>query len=90
MSSRSPVTALSKLKVEKYDEAIAFLRQVIDVTLNLSIGNGHWKPGQTGTISSTLAVIDLSDQIFAHGLDFLLTARLTQDCLENLFSTIRL
>ena len=90
MSSRSPVNALSKAKIEKYDEAIAFLRDVVHVTQALSIGDGRWKPVQTGIILSTLSVIDLSDEILAYDLEFLLTARLTQDCLENLFSTIRL
>ena len=90
MSSRHAGITLNKNNIQKYDEEIAFLKQIVDVFFNISIGDGKWKPGQTGVILSTLAIISLSDELLARDLDFLLTARLTQDCLENLFSTIRL
>lgn len=90
MSSRQPAMALSKKHVERYDEEIRFLNEIVATFARLEIGNGSWKPIQTGIILSTKSVIQLSDELSAHGLDFLLTSRMTQDCLENLFSTVRL
>ena len=43
---------------------------------------------QTGTILSTESVMEFTDAMLDDNM-FLLTSRLTQDCLENLFSTIR-
>lgn len=90
VSSRHPAMALSKNHIEIYDKEIGFLQEIIQVFSKLEIGNGSWKPVQTGIILSTLSIIQLSDELSAHGLDFLLTSRMTQDCLENLFSTVRL
>ena len=91
MSSRHPVLALSKFDVEKYECAISFLHVVIDVFDNLAIGQkATWKPVQTGVILSTLSVLQLQERLLNYdNFKFLLTARLTQDCLENLFSCIR-
>jgi hypothetical protein len=91
MSSRHPVIAISKFDVDKYNNAIEFLRSMIDIFENLSIGkNGAWKPVQTGIILSTQSVIDLQHRYLNNdNFKFLLTSRLTQDCLENLFSCVR-
>lgn len=91
MSSRSPATALSNLKRENYDKAKKVLTDVIDIFQNIQIGRGGWKPVQTGIILSTLTVTSLAtDLLDTDNIRYLLTARLTQDCLENLFSTLRL
>ena len=47
-------------------------------------------PVQTGIISAATGILQLAEELIEDGMDFLMTARLTQDCLENLFSTIRL
>ena len=91
MSSRHPVLALSKLRPEKYKEAVMFLHSVIDLFKNLKIGErGYWKPVQTGIIMSTTSVLEIQDELLNAGYKFLLTSRLTQDCLENLFSMVKL
>lgn len=90
MSSRSVKLALSKHDVVAYDSAITFLKEVVSMFSAISIGDGRWKPVQTAVILSTESVIKLSDEVLAHGTQFLMTSRLTQDCLENLFSTVRL
>ena len=90
MSSRTPAMALSKLHHEKFDEAKEFLMQVIDLFTNILIGMDRWKPVQTGIILATTSILQLAEELIEDGMDFLMTARLTQDCLENLFSTIRL
>ena len=58
-------------------------------SVSFKVGNGVWKPIQTGIILATNNVISLSERILREGVAFLLTSRLTQDCLENLFSTVR-
>lgn len=49
-----------------------------------------WKPVQSGIRLATQTVLDLHEQLVIKGeLKFLLTGRLTQDALENIFSQIR-
>ena len=89
MSSRHPVMSLSRRKKDAYDAAINFLCSFMDMIAKLDIGDrGHWKPVQTGILMSTSFVINMADDILANQ-PFLLTSRLTQDCLENLFSCVR-
>lgn len=91
MTARHPVTALSTFTPERYEEAINFLREVMMVFECIEIGKyGHWKPVQSGVRLSTQSVLDLQD-LFLHqnSYKFLLTSRLSQDCLENLFSCVR-
>ena len=82
--------AVSNLKPEKFNEAKDFLMQVIDLVTHMSIGKGQWKPVQTENILATTGILQLAEELIDGGMDFVMTARLTQDCLENLFSTIRL
>jgi hypothetical protein len=89
MSSRSIKMALSKSDISAYNNARALLQHVITIFSDLSIGDGRWKPVQSAIIMSTSSVLALSDDILSGNLDFLMTSRLTQDCLENLFSSIR-
>ena len=90
LSSRTPAMALSKLHPEKFDEAKEFLIQFIDLFTNISIRMDQWKPVQTGIILTTTGILQLAKELIEDGMDFLMTARLTQDCLDNLFSTIHL
>lgn len=57
----------------------------------LQIGRKReWKPLQTGVILSTTSIISLAGDLLDRGiLEFLLTSRLTQGCIENLFSVVR-
>lgn len=51
----------------------------------------HWKPSQAGLLISTTVVLCLSDELLKkRGYRYLLTGRLIQDCLENIFSVVRL
>lgn len=88
MSSRHPVMALSKSKPDKYAEAVAFLRSFAYLIKSISAGQGQWKPVQSGIILSTHSVLELAECLLPKQ-SFLLTSRLTQDCLENLFSSVR-
>lgn len=90
MSSRHPVMALSKRQEEKYNQSIQFLQSVVEDVCEMSLDSkGKWKPVQTGFLLSTTSIITLAE-ILLKDQPYILTARFTQDCLENLFSTIRL
>lgn len=89
MSSRSPIMALSKHKLEKYEEAVNFLRNFSRMISGCKFGEKDiWKPVQSGIAMSTLSIIELSEDLLGT-IGFLLTSRLTQDCLENLFGDVR-
>lgn len=89
ISSRHPVLALSYLNRAKHDEAVKFLESFIDLAKSMEIGSKKiWKPVQTGIILSTMSVLELQKELLDDGHAFLLTSRFTQDCLENLFSSV--
>ena len=89
MSSRRVSTALSHLKMENYKKAITFLQDSIHLFHGLKIGDGRWKPVQTGLIMATTAILEVHQDLLNRGHKFVLTSRFTQDCLENTFSCIR-
>lgn len=79
------------MNLDKYEEAVKFLRGVIKLFEGLKVGiKGEWKPIQTGVLLSTTSVLNIADELLDAGHKFLLTSRLTQDCLENLFLVVRL
>jgi len=82
--------ALGKLNVEKFEETMQFLREVIQVVTEMEVGkSGSWKPFQTGVIISTMSIMQLTNYLFdKEGFEFVLTSRFMQDCLENVFSVI--
>lgn len=90
VSSRRRVTALSLTDPVQYRNAVDFLRSIIRLFETLSIGNkGAWKPVQTGIILTTQSIINVTEHLLASGYQFILTSRLTSDCIENLFSCVR-
>src|SRR5688572_29064402 len=90
VSSRRRVTALSLKDPVQYRKAMDFLRSIIHLFETLSIGNkGAWKPVQTGIILTTQSIINVTENLLASGYQFILTSRLTSDCIENLFSCVR-
>jgi hypothetical protein len=66
-------------------------RSVMDVVSNMEFsGHTGWKPIQSGIHLSTSVVLNLYDRLVVNGnYKFLMTGRLTQDCVDNLFSSIR-
>nr|XP_054926307.1 uncharacterized protein LOC129384716 [Dermacentor andersoni] len=95
MTSRTKKTALSDLNAQKADEAKTFLEGFVVMFTGLNIiektGKSSWKPVQTGAVLSTLCALKLRQcYIVEQKFKFLLLSRLSQDALENLFSTIRL
>ena len=67
------------------------LHLLLDVIRNVRFtGRDSWKPIQTGIQLSTVTVLDLFNDLVCQGnYKFLITGRLTQDCVENFFSCIR-
>lgn len=59
-----------------------------------SIGVGYqrkWKPWQSSIILATNSILRLQDFFLnSRGYDFLFTSRFTQDCVESIFSQIRI
>lgn len=91
MSSRHPVLALSTKNPENHRKALSFLEDFREMILNARIGDGTFKPVQTGILLSTTSILELQ-QLLLHeqNFEFVLTSRFTQDNLENFFSTARL
>lgn len=51
----------------------------------------QWKPSQSRFLIATTVILRLQDVLLrCEGYQFFLTSRLLQDCLENLFSVVRL
>lgn len=92
MCGRYITMALSLKDENKFNEQIAFFEEAIQFfrTLRVGDGNSRWKPFQTAILVSTQSVIDLSKYLLSNRFTFFLPARLSQDCLENLFSVVRL
>jgi hypothetical protein len=89
VSSRHPSAALSRYNEDKYREALAFLADVVDLFRFIKIGKG-WKPVQTGMIMATKSILEIQDVLLmVYLFKLVLTGRLSQDSLENLFSMIR-
>lgn len=80
MSSQHPIVALSHFDLAKHKEAVRTLELACAPFSRMNIGvTAHWKPSQ-----ACLFVLA------KHGYLYLLTARLIQDCLENVFSEVKL
>lgn len=92
MSSRCPVVALSKIDPSKYQGAVDTLMLAQDTLRHMKMGpTAHWKPSQAGLLISTSVVLSLAEELLSlRGYKYLLTSRLIQDCLENVFSIVRM
>jgi len=84
-TSKIRKTSITKRnKEKKYD----FLLKIITITENTVFGHG-WKPLNAGIIMATLSIIGICETLFNNGFDFVLSHRLTQDAIANIFSQIR-
>lgn len=74
-----------------YEEVRNTLSEMMEIMRSAKFGtDGKWKPFQRGFIVTTTSVLELSDYLLKeHGFDYVLAGRLLQDCLENLFSSVR-
>lgn len=89
MCSRHPRMALSLIRPEKHNEAVASLEFFMDLFLRVKIGDGTWKPMQTGGLTSTTSILGIQHTLLHDDkYTFVLTSRVTQDSLKNLFSVV--
>jgi len=85
LTSKVRKTSITKCNKEnKYD----FLLKIITITENTVFGHG-WKPLNAGIIMATLSIIEICETLFNNSFDFVLSYRLIQDAVENIFSQIR-
>lgn len=84
--------ALSRRSMAKYYAALGTLHTAMETIRSTKMGSTSlWKPCQAGLLIATTVVIHLQEVLLGNeGYDFFLTSRLLQDCLENLFSVVRL
>jgi len=93
-NARTNLQALHPNSVTK----ISALKSMLSLATNLSfrsraatcVNRTAWKPIQTGLLMASKSLLDMHADFVQTGYyRFLLTSRLTQDALENLFSQIR-
>lgn len=91
VTSRHYVTSINKKNIEKYEENISFLESCIYLFEEIKFGEfGGWKPCQTALIITTKSTIEIHKYLIdKFDYEFVMMGRFTQDCLENLFSSIR-
>ena len=58
--------------------------------MHVSIGSSKWEQVQTGIILATTSIVRLAEEKIDDVMDFLVAARLKQNCLEIFFSTSHL
>jgi len=92
VTSRHQGLALSKLDDTVYRKAIEIIEKVDFLFQHMQFGSdGQWKPCQEGMQVLCASIIGLQKYCLdTLKFTFLLLGHLTQDCLENLFSCIRL
>jgi hypothetical protein len=91
MTSTSLISALSHKNEESYQNAISHLNEFMYIIRNIKVGNGYWKPWQRGILVTTTGVLELQSKYLDEcGFDFFLTSHLTSNCIENIFSLLRL
>ncbi|XP_062565763.1 uncharacterized protein LOC134228019 isoform X1 [Armigeres subalbatus] len=90
VNSRDDSSALQPANSVEYASALEHMSMMCRLFSDLSVGEKrHWKPWQSAAVMSTKALIRLQAYFFSTGYTILYTSRLTQDCLENLFSVVR-
>lgn len=90
LTSRYHKLALYHYDTDLYKENISFLKDFIEIIEGITVGDGKWKPYQSGLLLCTQTVLDLQvEYLEKFNFKYLLLGRFTQDALENLFSLIR-
>jgi DNA transposase THAP9 len=89
-NARSRREALYAKCGAKIESLLLMMEIISKITFSSATRQFSWKPIHTGILVSTRSFLDLFASLVASGsYNYLLTSRLTQDALENLFSQIR-
>lgn len=66
-----------------------FLKDFLDIVRGIKVGDGKWKPFQSGLLLCTQTALDMQIvYLEKYNFLYLLLGRFTQDALENLFSSL--
>jgi hypothetical protein len=92
VTSRHRGIALSKSDLSSYEKALGVIRTVSFLFQHMKVGaKGVWKPAQRGVRLLCAGLLEIQNYYLnERSFSFLLLGHLTQDCIENLFSCIRL
>ncbi|KAK3917905.1 Transposable element P transposase [Frankliniella fusca] len=83
--------AVSKANMGAYEEAIGLIKKVSHIFSNMKVGQGAWKPVQKGIVVLCHGYLGLIDYFLnVQKFSFLMLGRFTSDCIENIFSLVRL
>lgn len=90
MTSQYIGTVMSLFKQDAHDEAVAFLKEFMEIFAHVSIKSGNakemFKPVQAGVLITMSSALHIQHQLLSvHKFKFVLLCRLSQDALENLF-----
>ncbi|XP_055535309.1 uncharacterized protein LOC129724430 isoform X2 [Wyeomyia smithii] len=91
MTTRSIQLAFSYRNETAYQKLISFFDSFRSIIFNCKVGAKGWrKPWQSAVVMATDSMIRIQEFLLSHkGFDFFLGGRLTQDCVENVFSQLR-
>lgn len=90
VTARELQLALSKKNQGAYESALKFLNSFKYLIHRSRVGEKtRWKPWQAAIIMATDALLRLQEFFLCNGYDFLFLGRFTQDCVENIFSQLR-
>lgn len=84
---------MSNKETEKqFNYNVAFLESIVELFREIKIGyKPIFKPVQSGIMITTTSIIELTKYlIIERKYSYVLSGRFTQDCLENIFSSIRI
>lgn len=91
VTAREIKLALSKRNPEVYKSTLQFFDSFKSFIRRCSVGvKKLWKPWQAAIIMATDALLRLQKFFLSNGYDFLFLSRFTQDCVENIFSQLRI
>lgn len=83
--------AISKHNMGAYEKSTGLIRQISHIFEMMKVGEGQWKPVQRGMMMLCNGYLSLIDYFLNEKkLPFLMLGRFSSDCIENLFSLIRL
>lgn len=76
----------------KYQSTVCKLELEMNTFQDMKMGpTGHWKPSEAGFLTSTATVMQLQAELFDNqSYKSLLTGRLTQNCIDNVFFAVRM
>lgn len=81
----------NKKTEEQFEKNITFLESIVELFRDIKIGyKPTFKPVQNGIMITTTSIIALTKYLITERkYSYVLSGRFTQDCLENIFSSIR-